>query len=73
MYCSTAEDLDISSLVVDNLQLPKEMKITAKLSSLILYKGGNGFVLSLAPVMLTRNLERLFFKYLLKEEMKVGI
>ena len=43
MYCSTAEDLDISSLVAHNLQLPKEMEIKAKFSSLILYNGGNGF------------------------------
>ena len=43
MYCSTAEDLIISSLVAHNLQLPKEMEIEAKFSSLILYNGGNGF------------------------------
>jgi hypothetical protein len=47
VFCSTLEDLKISSLVVQYLQLPMEMKITAKFSRLILYKGGNGSIHSL--------------------------
>jgi hypothetical protein len=47
VYGSNLEHLDISSLVAINLQLPKEMEIEAKFSSLILYNGGNGFTHSL--------------------------
>lgn len=41
---STLEDLNLSSLVVRNLQLPMEMKITVKFARLILFYGGNSFV-----------------------------
>jgi len=46
-YGSNLEHLDISSLVVKNLKLLMEMKITTKFSRLILYNGGNGFLHSL--------------------------
>jgi hypothetical protein len=46
-YGSNLEHLDLSSLVVKNLKLPMEMKITTKFSRLILYNGGNGFPHSL--------------------------
>ena len=37
---STFKDFNLSSLVVHNLQLPEEMKVTAKCTKLVLYDGG---------------------------------
>ena len=45
--CSTLENLDLSLLVTQHLQLPMEMNIEAKFSRLILCNGGNGFTHSL--------------------------
>ncbi|EFX62464.1 hypothetical protein DAPPUDRAFT_270375 [Daphnia pulex] len=41
---STFEDFNLSYLVVQNLQLPEEMKVTAKCTKLVLYDGKTCFI-----------------------------